>query len=378
MGQLLNRCTDPTQATDGDSQRPAAHGAPRHHLTVGTSSDDTASPATPAPPPPVRPAPSGSPSRASLAAKPLRIDMGHTGAIEASEADLILAGALREKIRAALPPTQQHHWKLLYSSRIHGKNFTQMIKRTRKRGPTLIVVHEGKSEFGDSGRVFGGYANDEWRLVSDREHDAKANAAARVRAERCEAEGVETAETYSTRPEGQARQFFGSVDNFIFTSGDLAVSRPTAGHWRDAFDSNQIRIYRPKCERSSTGAGNTNFLYLMDTHPQSDRVGIGMGSDRDEGVGEFAWFLNRYLSAGRCCSRLCPTYGNPRLTSASEFGIAEVEVYGVDGDAIDEDGLADDLGEEDHRTLAERHAVDKALLELHGAKFYSDEPREEC
>jgi hypothetical protein len=293
----------------------------------------------------------------------LKIDMRGADA-----ASLMVVGELQRQLRQALPPTQQSHWKLLYASRLHGKNFTQLVKRLRKRGPSLIVIHDTKNEFGEAGRVFGGYTNTEWRLVSDREHDAKANAAARMRAQRSDAEAPGgTGERFDDKPKGQAKQFFGTDECFVFTSGVLREG----GTWETAYDADNIRIHR---SRVGNPSANANYMYLMDFHPQSDRVGIGMGSDTADGVGEFAWFLDRYLGKGRSSIRVCPTFGNTRLSSATEFTVAEVEVYAVDGDAFDETGDADE--ERDERALLERHATDKKLLELTGKRFYSDETRE--
>jgi hypothetical protein len=294
----------------------------------------------------------------------LRLDCG-----DIDPAALMLNGALLEEIRGGLPPPQQRHWKLLYSSRLHGKSFAQLVRRVRKCGPTVIVVHEAKTEFGDAGRVFGGYTNADWRTNADREHDAKANAAARNRSERCEATGGGPGEYFTVRPDRQARQFFGDGQCFVFTSGPL---KSDAASFAESYDPETVRIYR---SREHLAAANNNFMYLMDTHPQPDRIGLGMGSDKEDGIGEFAWFVDRYLSKGHCSIRLCPTFGNPRLSAATDFTVQEVEVYGVDGDALAER----DADEDDTRALAERHAVDKALLELNGTHFYSDENREgEC
>lgn len=265
---------------------------------------------------------------------------------------LLLDEALVDALLPSLPPTCQSSWRLLYSSNNHGKNFTQLVRRIEDRGPTLIIVKEA----GGSGRCFGGYSDAPWLTVAQRDHRGRVSAAAQARSDRLHTSdrGV------MTKPERQAKQFSGTSDCFVFTSGD-----------RDAdTNKNNVRVFRPK----TGAASNANYMYLFDHHPQSERVGIGMGSDSATGPGEFAWFLDRYLAHGRCSVRLCPTFGNPRLSSETEFDVGSVEAYALDPDSQ----TWDDDGNDDDGALGNRHAVDKALLELHGQKFYSDENRDEC
>ena len=240
------------------------------------------------------------------------------------------------------------HWCLVYSSLAHGQNLTRLLKAaTAIKGPSLLIVKERCADAGSgangsghrggdsdehqdeegednnneggaaevlkvAGRTFGGYADTRWTTVADRQMEDKRNAAAHRR----ESHGIGSGSSSVKRSEGphQAGQFFGGPECFVFTTGDAVAG--------DAADS--IRIYKSKYN------GNANYLYCWDKHPDKARIGIGFGSTEKNNVGEFALFLDRYLSQGASSLHLCPTYGSPRLSSSSQFKIFAVELYALD------------------------------------------------
>lgn len=252
----------------------------------------------------------------------------------------LLAPALFTEIVDALPEEHRRTWKMLYSSMEHGKSYTQMLRRIVRRGPTVIIFREA------DGRTVGCYTASEWITSGDQAHAAKLRAAERAK---YDSTGGESG-GYTRKPRNQAPQYFGDSRCFVFTSGE---GKP--------------RVYTSKPHN------NSNFMYLCDTL-QGDKGGLGMGSTKENTVGDFAWFIDSTLSRGRCSIDLCPTFSNPRLTSKTEFSIEAVEVFGVDEESWGpepEDG-------ENFQPLSKRHGVDAALMELNGHRFYSEQGREEC
>lgn len=59
-----------------------------------------------------------------------------------------------------LPATQQHRWRLLFSTQIHGESFSSFIHQITNQGPVVIVVRD------TSGHVFGGFASMSWAIKS--------------------------------------------------------------------------------------------------------------------------------------------------------------------------------------------------------------------
>nr|XP_018912413.1 PREDICTED: TLD domain-containing protein 1 [Bemisia tabaci] len=57
-----------------------------------------------------------------------------------------------------LPVEFQRDWRLLFSSNLHGESFSMMQKYVLEQGPSVIIVRDS------DGHVFGGFANDSWRL----------------------------------------------------------------------------------------------------------------------------------------------------------------------------------------------------------------------
>ncbi len=266
--------------------------------------------------------------------------------------------ALLKTILLELPSGLKEKWKLLFDSKLHGKSFSQLLERIVNAGPTLIVISEQLPPHADDGtspspRVFGGFCSSSWLTVQDREKAAQSAMAARARAQR-----TGCASPVPDRPRNQASQFFGSSDCFVFTSS-------TAG-----------QDQRPVAYLSKPHI-NSNFMYLFDRHPDSERIGIGMGGT----AGQHAWFLDSWLETGHCKGTVCPTFGNPMLCPRETFHVSRVEVFALDASKFTEDDLSpvDEtamspaksnlLSPENHKTN-----VDKILLELHGVhNFRSDQ-----
>ena len=59
-----------------------------------------------------------------------------------------------------LPASQQHRWRLLFSTQIHGESFSAFIHQITNQGPVVIVVRD------TSGHVFGGFASMSWSIKS--------------------------------------------------------------------------------------------------------------------------------------------------------------------------------------------------------------------
>jgi len=59
-----------------------------------------------------------------------------------------------------LPASQQHRWRLLFSTQIHGESFSAFIHQIANQGPVVIVVRD------TSGHIFGGFASMSWTIKS--------------------------------------------------------------------------------------------------------------------------------------------------------------------------------------------------------------------
>lgn len=254
----------------------------------------------------------------------------------------------------------QNEWRCIYDSAFDGKSFSRLVKLIAM-APTssLIVIQERCEEESSKGRYFGGFNATPWKLLAQREKEGKTTAAARARAER-----LNMAPDVSSRPDDQLLQFFGNHDCFVFTSGDVRSD--------GAVDPEAVHTYTPR--------GNSNFMYLFDTHPDPDRIGIGMGGGKEGGgVGQYAWFVDRFLNAGYCSTRLCPTFSNPRLSSQQNFAVQRVWMFDVapeekepveDCDSDETKERGEKLGVKRSILFRSENQADKILLELHGAHSF--------
>ncbi|RNF02554.1 PIF1 helicase-like protein [Trypanosoma conorhini] len=251
-----------------------------------------------------------------------------------------IANALPSSCRSVAP--QEPQWHLLYSSQIHGRSFQKLVQGLVDKGPTLIVI---KAQ--DSANVFGGFSVDSWRTVAAREKQDKSRSAAARRAAR---EGHGT-QGVTHRPVNQNKAFFGGEGCFLFTDKDGGV------------------IYRAK------PSVNSNFMYFFDSHPLSDKIGIGMGGE----PGHFGWFLDRWLERGACHGVRCATFGNPRLTDAEEWQIDVVEAYAVLPNIVEALSKAPQATVEDESCLKKHtNDADKVLLQLSGFHTFDCQERPEC
>ena len=63
-------------------------------------------------------------------------------------------------INRNLPESQQHRWRLLFSTQIHGESFNAFIHQITNQGPVIIVARD------TGGHVFGGFASVSWSIKS--------------------------------------------------------------------------------------------------------------------------------------------------------------------------------------------------------------------
>ena len=80
--------------------------------------------------------------------------------VEFSKIDPLLDIPSIVLINHHLPPSQQHRWRLLFSTEIHGESFSAFIHQITNQGPVVIVVRD------TSGHVFGGFASMSWSVKS--------------------------------------------------------------------------------------------------------------------------------------------------------------------------------------------------------------------
>uniref|UniRef100_F1KZM7 MTOR-associated protein MEAK7 n=1 Tax=Ascaris suum TaxID=6253 RepID=F1KZM7_ASCSU len=78
----------------------------------------------------------------------------HTKVLPPISGRTVLTTAAQSIITLMLPLESRLHWKLLFSSRIHGESFTKMLNAVDGIGPCVIVIETV------CGRVFGGFANE--------------------------------------------------------------------------------------------------------------------------------------------------------------------------------------------------------------------------
>ncbi|XP_077888881.1 MTOR-associated protein MEAK7 isoform X2 [Ictidomys tridecemlineatus] len=61
-------------------------------------------------------------------------------------------------LNSHLAQEQRHHWRLLFSSQLHGQSFSQLCGHITHQGPCLIVLED------QDGHVFGGFASCPWEV----------------------------------------------------------------------------------------------------------------------------------------------------------------------------------------------------------------------
>lgn len=258
-------------------------------------------------------------------------------------------------------------WYLLFNSNIHGRSFNRMLQLCCERGPVVFAIREANSQK----RVFGGFNVQSWLGVAAREKATRSVSAAQHRAARV---GGSTSSSGPTRPDNQSPQFFGDDRCFLFTD-----TVPSSGEKVPASEGGAL-IYRGKTSI------NSNFMYLFDTHPDEDKIGIGMGGQPMR----HGWFVDRWLEQGHCRGTTCTTFGNPALSQTETFTVDAIEVFAVDPVVVQ--ALIDEHGDGEIATGAKSGAgvlqrgsetnCDKMLLQLHmNHHFYServvdDDPRD--
>lgn len=274
---------------------------------------------------------------------------------------LLLTEPLVSHLAKEMPPPYRQAWKLLFSSTLHGHSFSRLAANIENKGAVLLIIKEG----GERGHYFGGFNAESWVSAEAREEAAVSRSAAMARAQR-----TGCASGSSDRPENQAPNFFGNKDCFVFTSGDLTHDATTGKH---RVSATNIQV----CHSNTRSSANANYMYWFSNHPIADMNGMGMGSDKATGAGEFAWFMDRYLSKGRSSLRTCPTFNSLLLTVDDEFTISAVEAYAVDPVAF----LNDDSNQDEEKSTIHgnsRYAAERMLLELNGHSFYDPNQREDC
>lgn len=241
-------------------------------------------------------------------------------------------------------------WYLLYSSNINGKSFQRLVQHIVGKGPTVLII-----KLKNCPRVIGAFCESEWLTVADREKAAKSAAAALARATR---EG-QTQRTGGA-PKNQNNVFFGNENCFVLrahSSDNDGVS-----------ENGEIFKSRPSM--------NANFMYLFDTHPLEDKIGIGMGGQ----PGYFGWFIDRWLENGACYGSRCTTFDCPRLTPTETWMVESVEAYAVKSDVV-EQLLRDGVQRGTSVSCLNRNPdskIDQLILELNGNHQFHQNERPEC
>ena len=277
-----------------------------------------------------------------------QIDVAIAGVNDADRDKLLLSPTLSSAILRCLGPeyyssNNTAQWLLLFNTACHGKSFARLVQHICDNGPVVILIRDA-----DTQRVFGGFNETAWKLVATREREAKSSAAAAARAAR---EGL-TAEP--GRPGNQSRLYFGSDRCFMFSDTLPNGTRVAA--------SEDVPIYRSK------PSANSNFMYLFDTHPDDDKMGIGMGGQ----PGQFAWFLDRFLEKGSCKGARCPTFGNPMLVPLEEWTVDVVEAYAVHPRVVAELTEAIDSSIKDGRTVVDKQKNGEKSITRRGAESNCD------
>ncbi|CBZ09032.1 conserved hypothetical protein [Leishmania infantum JPCM5] len=279
------------------------------------------------------------------------------GVDDAGKRMLVLTPKLAARLADALPPSCRcgafsgvTRWYLLYSSYLHGKSFQRLVQRITSRGPTIIVI-----KVKDSPRVLGAFCESDWLTVAQREKNAKSAAAASARATR---EGQK--QRVTSAPEKQSNTFFGNVNCFVFRA------------YADGTDdvSTEGEIYH------SHSSMNSNFMYLFDTHPLEEKIGIGMGGQ----PGYYGFFIDRWLENGASHGARCTTFQNPRLSSTESWVVESVEVYAVKKDIVEQlliTGSSRTSGVSCVNDNPDSRAC-QMLLELNGTHEFNRRDRTEC
>ncbi|XP_005345813.1 TLD domain-containing protein 1 [Microtus ochrogaster] len=70
-------------------------------------------------------------------------------------------------LNSHLATDQQHRWRLLFSTQLHGQSFSQLCSRITHQGPCLVVLEDR------DGYVFGGFASRSWEVKPQFQGDNK-------------------------------------------------------------------------------------------------------------------------------------------------------------------------------------------------------------
>lgn len=290
-------------------------------------------------------------------AQPQKVAPTIYGVTDADKQKLILAPSVGSSIADSLPSSCKGNslglsmnWYLLYSSSVNGKSFQRLIQHITSHGPTVIVI-----KVKNSPSIIGAFCDSDWLTVADREKLAKSAAAASARAIR---EGQ--VQRSSGAPKNQNNVFFGNDSCFLFRS---QITSSGVGN-------GEVEIYK------SRPSMNSNFMYLFDTHPLEDKIGIGMGGQ----PGYFGWFIDRWLENGACFGARCTTFDCPRLTATESWEVEAVEAYAVKSDIVEQlirDGIEGATGVSCVNNNPDSKA-DQLILELNGNHEFNRNERPDC
>ncbi len=61
-------------------------------------------------------------------------------------------------LNSYLPSELRHEWRHLFSSGLHGENFSLLVKHIIDQGPTILVLKDNE------GHIFGGFASHSWAI----------------------------------------------------------------------------------------------------------------------------------------------------------------------------------------------------------------------
>jgi hypothetical protein len=189
----------------------------------------------------------------------------------------VLAPELRRQLDRALPPhLQEHDWKLLYSSLMHGGSLTSFRNHVAGETHTLVAFET------EGGEVLGGFATEEWHTSS---------------------------------------AYYGTGQSFVWRE-HMREGHPAAAAAAAAAISGGGAGGRAKGGDDDGGFAHFGWSgannYVM--HTTENAIAMGGG-------GSFAWFLDADFSRGS--SSACSTFGNPRLASEEMFEVCGAVVLSL-------------------------------------------------